>query len=420
MIIKRVNLFFVLISVFFVQAEVVDRILAIVGDEVILKSEVDQFVEHQRYSSKSNFDEQVFRKKILDELISNKIIYDMALRDSAITVSDDEVQRILDSRINSIIDQVGSEAKFEEMYNTTVSELKKQYRSDIRKNLFVDRLKNKHYQKISVSRNEVEDFFMNFKDSLPPVKSTVSLSQLVISFSGDELIKTKSIEILKDIKAKIVLGEISFEDAAEKYSQDEASKKKGGNIGYTVRGDLVPEYERTAFNLKTGEISEPVKTAFGYHLIRLLEKSGEKINTSHILIKEESMLENDSTALRFAEALKDSILNKKMTFEEAVKKYSSDQKTKFSDGQIGILEIDELDKKYADIFSNSNIGNITDPIKEKDGYYIYKINDKKDAHSIELITDYSALKNMTLERKKNTELKKWIEELRKKVYIEIK
>jgi peptidyl-prolyl cis-trans isomerase SurA len=406
--------------VYFVEAEIVDRILAIVGDEVILKSEVDQYVEHQKYSSKSNFDENLFRKKVLDELISNKIIYDMALRDSTIKVSDDEVQKILDNRINSIIDQVGSEAKFEELYNTTVNELKKQYRSDIRKSLFVDKLKRKHDQKITVSRNEVEDFFNTFKDSLPPVKSTVSLSQLVINFSGDELKKTKSIEVLKDIKGKIISKELSFEAAAELYSHDDASKKKGGNIGYTTRGDLVPEYERTAFNLQQGEISDPVKTGFGYHLIKLIEKSGEKINTSHILIKAESTLDNDSMAQKFAITIKDSILNKKMAFEEAVKKYSNDEKTKYSDGQIGILEIDELDKRYVEIFKNSDIGHITEPIKEKDGYYIYKINDKRDAHKIDLSTDFSYLKNITLERKRDNELKKWIDELRKKVYIELK
>lgn len=420
MIIKRVVVFIVLLLVYFAQAEIVDRILAIVGDEVILKSEVDQYVEHQKYSSKSDFDEKLFRKKVLDELISNKIIYDMALRDSTIKVSDDEVQRILDSRINSIIDQVGSEAKFEELYNTTVNELKKQYRSDIRKSLFVDKLKRKHDQKITVSRNEVEDFFNTFKDSLPPVKSTVSLSQLVINFTGDELIKTKNIEVLKDIKGKIISGELAFEAAAEMYSHDDASKKKGGNIGYTTRGDLVPEYERTAFNLQPGEISDPVKTGFGYHLIKLIEKSGEKINTSHILIKAESTLDNDSMAQKFAITIKDSIMNKKMAFEEAVKKYSNDEKTKYSDGQIGILEIDELDKRYVEIFKNSNIGYITEPIKEKDGYYIYKVNDKRNAHNIELNTDFGYLKNIALEKKRNNELKKWIDELRKKVYIEIK
>jgi len=419
-IFRRIHIFVIMIFIISSYSEIVDRILAVVGNEVILKSEIDQYVEHQRYLSKGSFDENLLRSRVLDELISNMVMYDIALRDSTIKVSDDEVQRILENRINSIIEQVGSEAKFEEKYNTTVSDLKKQYRSDIRKNLFIDRIKNKYFQKVSVSRNEVEEFFNAFKDSLPPAKSTVSLSQLVINFSRDALLKTKSIEVLKDIKSKIISGEISFEAAAEQYSQDEATKKKGGNLGYTTRGDLVSEYERTAFNLKPGEISDPVKTSFGHHLIKLVEKSGEKINTSHILIIPSSSIVNDSTALEFTVSLRDSILNKKMAFEEAVKKYSSDEKTKYSDGNIGSVEIDQLDKKYIDLFSNSEIGSITEPVKEKDGYYIYKVIDKRNAHKIELNSDFSYLKNITLDRKRNAELKKWIDELRKKVYIEIK
>ncbi len=420
MIFRKIDLFLILIAVVSSSAEIADRILAVVGDEVILKSEVDQYVDHQRYTSKANFDENELRSKVLDELISNMVMYDIALRDSTIKVSDEEVQRMLDNRIGAIIEQVGSEAKFEEMYNTTVSDLKKQYRSDIRKNLFIERIKNKYVQKISVSRNEVKEFFNIFKDSIPPAKATVSLSQLVINFSKDALQKTKSVDILKDIKSKIISGEISFEAAAELYSQDEATRKKGGSLGFTKRGDLVSEYERTAFNLEPGEISEPVKTSFGYHLVKLIEKTGEKINTSHILITPSSSIDNDSTAMKFTYSLRDSVINKKMAFEEAVKKYSSDEKTKYSDGNMGTVEIEQLDKKYIEIFSNAEVGSLTEPIKEKDGYYIYKINDKKNAHKIDLDSDFSYLKNLTLERKRKTELKKWIEELRKKVYIEIK
>lgn len=420
MIYKQALIFLIITLSVKVSAEVVDRIMAIVGDEIILKSEVEQYVEHQRYMSKNDFNEKEFRKTVLDELVSNMVIYDVALKDSTIKVSDDEVQRILDSRINSIIEQVGNEEKFEKMYNTTVSDLKKLYRSEIRRGLFIDRLKSKYSQRISVSRKEVEDFYNSFKDSLPPVKSTVSLSQLVIKFSGESLQRSKSSEMLNSLKSRILAGELTFEAAAEQYSQDEATKIKGGNLGYTTRGDLVTEYERAAFNLEPGQISDPVKTSFGHHLIKLIEKSGEKINTSHILIKPASTPDADSTALGFAVNIRDSILNKKMTFEEAVKKYSGDEKNKYSGGQIGMLETDELDKKYSDIFKNSETGSITDPIKENDGYYIYKINDKKSAHAIDIGQDYNTLKNIALERKRRTEQKKWIDDLRKKVYIEVK
>lgn len=407
-------------ALFSLHSEVIDRIIAVVGDEVILKSEIDQLVEHQRYSSRFGFDEKSFRESVMNEMISGKVLYYAALHDSTISVSDDEVQRILDNRINSIIQQVGSEDKFEEMYNTTVSDLKKQYRSDIKKSLFIERIKSKQIRKVSVSRDDVEQFYEDYKDSLPPVKASVELSQLVIGFSDKALNETKSAEFLKDLKSRIVNNDISFEDAAEKYSHDEASRSKMGNIGLTNRGDLVADYERAAYNLNAGDISDPVKSPFGYHLIRLNEKIGEKINTSHILIIPEKNVENDSVAYKFALSLKDSVVNKKMTFEEAVRKYSSDEKTKYLDGSIGSMEIEEMDKKYSEIFRDAGIGYMSEPIKEKDGYYIYKITDRKKDHKITLDTDYNILKNLAQEKKGREQLNKWIDELKKNVYIDIR
>jgi len=404
----------------FAFSEVLDKVAAIVGDEIILQSEIDQIVEHKKYNSRFGFDEAEFRNSVLEEMISNKVLYYTAIKDSTISVSDDEIQRVLDDRINSIIDQVGSEKRFEEMYNTTISDLKKQYRPEIRKNMFIEKLRNKNGLSVTVNKDEVEKFYETNKDSIPPVQASVTLSQLVIRFSDKALSESRSFEKLKDIKESILKGEISFEKAAEKYSDDEVSAVRGGSVGFTSRGDLVSEYERIAYSLNINEISDPVKSKFGFHLIKLNEKTGEKINTSHILLIPEKNVENDSTAYQFAIAVKDSIVNKKMTFEEAVRKYSGDEKTKYLDGRIGSLKIDEMDQKYAAMFGASEIGFLSDPVKEKDGYYIYKITDRTDDHQINMYSDYNLLKNMALERKRYRHIKKWIDELKKNVYIEIK
>jgi len=400
--------------------DVIDRILAVVGDEIILKSEIDQLVEHQKFQARFGFDEESFRETVMNEMISSKVLYYTALKDSTISVSDDEVQRILDNRINSIIQQVGSEEKLEQIYNTTVSDLKKQYRSDIKKSLFIEKIKNKQIRKISVSRDDVEQFFRTYQDSLPPVKASVELSQLVVRFSDKALNETKSVDFLRDLKSRIEREEMTFAQAAEKYSHDESSGSKEGSIGFTSRGDLVADYERAAYNMEPGEISDPVKSPFGYHLIMLKEKIGEKINTSHILIIPEKNVESDSTAYQFALNLRDSVLNKKMTFEEAVRKYSGDEKTKFTDGSIGSMEIDEMDKKYSEMFFEAPIGFISEPVKEKDGYYLYKIADRKEDHEITLETDYNILKDLAQEKKGREQLKKWIDELKKNVYIDIR
>ena len=410
-------------TIFFINSvfgEIIDRIAAVVGDEIILQSEVNQLVEHQKYMLQVSYNDGQLASIVLDELISAKILYDVAIKDTTITVEDDEVERILDNRINSVLDRVGGEKKLVELYKTTVSKLKKEYRTEIRKTLFVDKLKNRKLQKINVTRKEIQDFYKTFKDSLPEVKSTISLSQLVVKNSGEALNLQKAFEELKSIKDRIIAGEITFEKAAEEYSQDPASAKNGGELGITSRGDLVTEYEIAAYNLEEGNISDPIKTTFGYHLIKLNKKIGEKINTSHILITSVQNNADDKVALNKAATIKDSIMNKHMTFEEAVKKYSSDPISKAKNGMIGNININDLDEKYQKVFVSSDIGYISDPLKQNDGYYVYKVLDKQLAHKVDIKTDYTMLKNLTMERKRQSVMKKWIDELKKNVYIEVK
>ena len=403
-----------------ISGEVIDRIAAVVGDEIILQSEVNQLVDHQKYMLQGEYSDDQLKDLMLEELVSAKILYDVALKDTTIAVEDEEVERILDQRINSVLERVGGEKKLEEMYKTTVSKLKKEYRTEIRKTLFVDKLKNRKLQRVSVSRKEIQIFFDTYKDSLPEVKSTISLSQLVIKNSDSSLGLQKVYEELKGIKENILASNITFEDAAEKYSQDPASAANGGELGITSRGDLVTEYEVAAYNLEEGSISDPIKTTFGYHLIRLNKKIGEKINTSHILMMSSSENTDDTGALKKALNLKDSIMNKHMTFEEAVKKYSSDPISKSRNGRIGNINTDDLDDKYQNMFLNATIGHISDPLKQKDGYYVYKVLDKELAHKVDMSTDYNMLKDIATERKKQRVMKKWIDELKEKVYIQIK
>ncbi|MFO7809857.1 MAG: peptidylprolyl isomerase [Candidatus Delongbacteria bacterium] len=402
-----------------VSSEVIDKIVAVVGDDIILKSEVEQYAEQKKMFGASG-SEQEIEEQSLEDLISVKILYDIAKKDTTIVVTDEEVQRVLDDRINPIIKEVGGEKEFEKIYKTTVSDLKRHYRSEIRKNILVERLKERYNSGITVTRKEVESFFENNKDSIPDVKPSVTLSQLLVSFSNEALSDNSAREKAESIKSEILQGEISFEDAAEKYSEDETSKYKGGNIGTTKRGDLVPSYERSAYNLEQGDISEPVKTEYGYHIIKLNDKTGEKIDTSHILITPQASEQGDRAAFEYANSIRDSILNKKMTFEEAVKKHSDDEESRINDGMIGSLNIEDMDETYHELFKDAGIGYITRPVKDKSGYILYKVVDKRHGHKINLQEDYNLIRNYTVEYKSQREIKNWIEELRKKVYIEYK
>ena len=401
------------------KAEILDRIAAIIGTEIVLESEINQVIEQQKAYVKSGTDEKEMRKKILDSMISTKVLYDIAINDTTIVVSEDEIESILEDRVRSIVNNVGGEDVLINKYNTTISKLKMEYRDDIKRNIFVERLKGSKLRKIKISRREVEHFFNTNKDSLPEIKANVSLSNIVIGFDSKAVSNEQTLRASEDILKEILSGNISFEEAAKKYSED-SSSEKGGDIGTTNRGDLVPEYEKAAYNLKVGEISSPIKTQFGYHIIKLTEVNGEKIRTSHILTKFKIKKSGYEDALKTVLTLKDSIDNKFMTFEEAVKKYSDDEKSKINDGRIGVLKMEDMDTENQETFRNMEIGDISEPFKKENGYYIFKLLDKQEKHIVDLSTDYSRIKDWALNKKRETELENWIEKLKEKVYIEIK
>ena len=419
-----VTIFFTVVILVFVttdklKSEILDRIAAIVGTEIILESEIDQILEQQRAYIKEGTDEKEVRSKILESMISNKVLYDIAINDTTIIVAEEEIEGILENRVKSIVANVGGEDILIEKYNTTISKLKMEYRDDIKRSIFVDRLKGKKLRKVKISRREVENFFESNKDSLPIIKENVLLSNLVIGFNSKAVSEEQTYQAAKDIEKEISEGKITFEEAAKKYSED-SSSERGGDIGTTKRGDLVPEYEKMAYGLDINEISIPVKSQFGYHIIKLTEMNGEKIRTSHILIKFKIKQSGFEDALKTVLTIKDSISNKFMTFEEAVKKYSDDEKSRMNNGQIGVLNMEDMDSENQEIFRALEIGGISEPFKKENGYYIFKLLDRQEAHTVNLNTDYSRIKDWALNKKREKELENWVEKLKDLVFIEIK
>lgn len=416
---KKILFLLAVIGFISLHGEVIDRIAAIVGNEIILESEIVQLVSQQKMYGATQPDSTI-RKEILNGLISTKVIYDIAQKDTTITVDEKEVENELSDRINNIISRIGGEKALEEKYNTSVAKLKSEYRPEITKSLFVEKLKQKRLYKEKISKPEVEAFFKEFRDSLPDIKETVALSQLFISFDSKSNRDEATIKELLRIKDLILKDSITFEDAAKKYSADPGSAVNGGDLGLTFRDDLVPEYGSAAYNLEPGQISQPVKSEFGFHLIKLQEKVGEKIRSSHILLKPEIAQENDQAALNKITVIADSIANKFMTFEECVKKYSDDEKSKATNGMIGNMLFDDLDQSFKDAFLNLKSGDISKPVKQEKGYSVFKIMDRETAHKVELNRDFAKLKEWALNRKREKAIQKWVEELKKNVYIEIK
>ena len=401
------------------KSEILDRIAAVVGTEIILESEIAQIIEQQQNYIKEGTDKKDIRAKVLESMISSKVLYDIAINDTTIIVSEDEIESILEERVRSIVANVGGEDILMQKYNTTVSKLKMEYRADIKRSVFVDRLKGSKLRKVKISRREVEEFYESNKDSLPEIKENVTLSNLVVGFNSKAVSDEQTFRAAANIEKEILEGTLTFEEAAKKYSED-SSSEKGGDIGTTNRGDLVSEYEKAAYGLKIGEMTGPIKTEFGYHLIKLTELNGEKIRTSHILIKFKIKESGFEEALKTVLSIKDSISNKFMTFEEAVKRYSDDEKSKMNDGRIGTLNMEDMDAENQSTFRELQIGEISEPFKKENGYYIFKLLDKQEKHLVALSTDYSRIKDWALNKKRDKELQNWVEKLKERVFIEVK
>ncbi|MBN1968227.1 MAG: peptidylprolyl isomerase [Candidatus Delongbacteria bacterium] len=400
------------------SATVLDRVLAVVGDEIILQSEVDQAVS--RLSIYNKNDPDSLKKLVIEDLIASKVMYSLAVRDTNIVVAEDEIEETLNQKINAIISQVGGEKILEEKYKTSVNKLKMDFRPDVKRSIFIDKLKMMQLTDIDVSRSEVESFFDSNKDKMGEIEASLDLAQLVISFNKLESNDDAVIAKLNEIKERIKNGEIEFYEAAKQFSEDTGSKDSGGEIGTTNRGDLVGEYEQVAYKLNIGDVSDPVKTEFGYHIIKLLDIAGEKIKTAHILMKPKPLELGLEKSIKFAQTVADSMHNGFLSFEESVKKYSDDEQTKFKNGSIGNIKESDLDPEALKMFIGLKAGDVTEPIEREDGVYLYKILRRTESHKVDLSTDYSILKEMTLAEKKEKYLKEWLEEQKSNVYIEIK
>ena len=411
----------ILLSVVFAQ-EVVDRILAVVDDTIILESEVLQFAQSLAFQNKADpmkfIQDPELKARILGELIDQKVLLAQAEQDTNIFVEDREVKRELNNRIEQVINQVGSTEELEKMYNMSIREIRREFEESIREGLMVEKFKQRKMSGAKVSRKEIEEFYEKFKTELSDRPATINLAHIVIKVSPEETAAERA-ESLVDSLHKILMDGAEFEELAEKFSQDPGTAKRGGLLNWASRGTFVPEFEEVAFSLEVGETSEPVNTRFGYHIIRLNDRTGERINVSHILIK---LMPSDEDRKR-TETLADSIykqLQSGADFGEMAKLYSADDETKDEDGVIGDFSENELIPLYAKAIKDLKAGEITPPIKSDLGMQILKLVSRTKAREITLKDDWKTISEMALNKKREELYLGMIEKLKKDVYIEMK
>ena len=420
--------FFVLLSVLAsAQPQTVDGVAAIVGGDVILKSDID---EQYDVFNRQNFGKPVSYCEVFEELLFQKLLIHHAAIDS-ISIGEEEVEANMDRRIQQLIMQMGDQKKLEDFYEKSVVEIKEDMRTLIKEQLTAQRMQMTVVEGIEVTPSEVREYYENLPaDSIPLISAEVELSQIVKFPELSDEAEQEVIAKLKELKERIENG-TSFSSMAILYSEDPGSNKKGGEYQGIQRGVFVKEFEAVAFNLRKGEISDPFKTEFGYHIVQLLEKRGEELDLRHILIKPKLTQENLQEAKNFLDSVSVAITNGEMTFEEASRRFSDDEQTRFNGGQMSNFqsgnnkfEVSQLDRGLFALISSLEDDEISEASfyrmeDQREAFRIVRLDANYEPHKANLDLDFTRIKGFALQQKQAKTVEDWKNEKLADTFVKI-
>lgn len=429
--ILRITLaFLVLYMPLISSAQTADKILAIVGrDHIILQSELDGAMS-QAVQPGTDVTEEM-RCQMLQQMILQKMLVEQAARDSVV-VSEDEVEGSLDNKIRYYISLYGSKERMEQAAGKTVFQLKEENREVIRESMLAEKMQGQIMQHIKITPAEVQIFYKSIPvDSLPFFPAMVEMGQIVIDPEVSPELEQYARKKLEDIRNQIVKDSANFEALATINSEDPGSRDNGGDLGVMNRKDVVPEFAAAAFKLQNGEISPIVKTKFGYHIIQMVKRQGEDAHLRHILIKPQHTTADYDKALLKLDSVRAELVAGKLTFQEAVGKYATDDMSKRTGGMIvdmqtgaTQMEIDKLDPVLALMIDTLKPGNFSAPqIFEQPGggksCRIVFMKNITTPHKANLKDDYSKLQEVALQHKKSMEMEKWVAEKLPTYYVKL-
>ncbi len=410
------------------QQKIVDRIVATVGNNIILQSDIENM--YRQMISQGMTSQGDMKCEVLEDLLVSKLMLNQARIDS-IEVSIAQVEMELDSRLQKFIDQIGSQKKLEAYYDKSMQEIRSDFRDLIRDQMLTQQMQAKIAEDITTTPSEIRAFYRRIpKDSLPVIPAQIEYRQLVRNPPYSEESKLAIRQKLLDLRKRVIDGE-DFATLAILYSEDPGSASTGGELGFQGRSELVPEFAEATFSLKLGAVSPIVQTKFGYHIIQLIERKDEKVNVRHILMKPKVTIAERNSALEFLDSTANLIRADSISFINAVHYFSQDEETVMSGG-IAVnpmpgdtrFQLDQLDQATAEAVSNLKLQDISDPFESKDMtgspvFRIIKITNRLEPHTANLKYDYSILTQMTKMSKQQQAMMDWIEEKQKTTYINI-
>jgi peptidyl-prolyl cis-trans isomerase SurA len=409
------------------EDQVIDQVAAVVGNKILLKSEIE--AQYLQVVEQGNTPSDELRCRIIDQLLINKILLNQAIIDS-IEVSDTQVENELDRRIGYMVRQIGSEVRLEEYYEKSIPEIRDEFKPLIKDQLLMQNMQSNITRDITVSPADVRAFFNGIPpDSLPFINAEIEYAQIVINVPVSAAEKQKVKEKLEGYRKRVLDGE-DFSTLAILYSQD-GSSRNGGELGFVNRGDLVPEFEAAAFKLRKGEVSEIVESKFGFHIIQLIERRGEQINVRHILIKPSFGAEDVNLAFGRADSIHKDITAGKITFTDAAQRYSDDSESRYNGGSVvnpatGTTRFaaDEVDPTVFFQLEKMNAGDISAPIQSlsaegNTAFRILYLKSRSTPHKASLETDYQRIQQAAQTEKENKALNDWVKKKKKLTFVHI-
>ncbi|MBK9731461.1 MAG: peptidylprolyl isomerase [Chitinophagaceae bacterium] len=413
------------------QPKLADKIIGIVDDRMILLSEIEAQYLQNTYQVTAPIPPD-FKCELLNSALTEKLMVAQAIIDS-VEVTDEQVENELDRRVRTFANVAGSVEKLEEYYGKSILEMKDEFRPQVRENLLADGEKARIAGDLKVTPSEVATYFNNIpKDSLPYYNAATELGELVIYPKVNDAVRAYSKEKMNELLQRIKNGE-DFSTLASTYSEDPGSADRGGELGFVNRGELDPAFEAASFSLKKpNEVSDIVESAYGFHIIQLIERRGDRINVRHILIKPKTTSFDLIKASKLMDSIYYLIQSGKYSFVEAVNKFSEDEYSKGNGGmlvnpstgsnQFDISELGNYDQSLVPATDTLQVGAISKPMlfrneRGETGYRMLFMKSKTKPHQANMKDDYNRIQDMALGQKQVDTINKWLQDRISKSYV---
>lgn len=414
------------------QEKVIDRIVAVVGDSYILQSDLE--TQYQQMLASQEPVNEGTRCKLMEELLYQKLLLAQAKKDS-LDVTEGQVEQELERRMSYYLKQFGSEEKFVAFYGKSVEDYKLELKDDVRELLLEQQMQGKITGDISVTPNEVREYFASIpKDSIPFINAEIEVGQIMKKPAITPEAKKAAKEKIEEIRGRVLAGKASFAAMAGLYSMDPGSANKGGLYEHIQRGQFVPEWDAWAFKLKQNEISEVFETVYGYFFIQLIERRGDEVDARSLLIAPTV----NATDLYNAKLALDTTFTRlkadTASFAEMAARYSDDEDSKNSGGLIvnpftgsTRFQMDELgqyDQSIAFATDNLKVGEYTQPMPcttqdAKQAYRILYVKNRTQPHVANLQDDYQSIQNAAISKKQQLAIQKWIKKKSADTYVHL-